>query len=422
MQLNNGEEIKKNGYLSLIKEKNYILQTIATIISRFGDGIDTIAFSLLVYEITGSTLLVATLFGINGIPNLIFGMISGVVCKYVTDKKIMAICDFGRFACVSMIALLYISGNLAVWHLYVITFINSSFESFRGPAATSILPKLIPMEKIEHGMALSSTGSKTAELAGLAIAPFIISVFGLGAAVLIDGITFLLCGLLVMAIKLKDSVVANEALTVKKYFIDLKEGFSYIKNDNLIINIVVFAAVINALVVPFNSLQAPYVNEVLKTSSGALSVMSICLLAGMTIATIFAPSIKGKLGNRKMFIYGGVIIGITYTIMALLGNLDEKLIYVALGVDTFVFGVGALLVNFPLQMIMFKKVPREYLARVAATFNAVALCSVPVTAFVIGIISEFVSIEKLFMVFGIVIAVLFLMQSMSKVVRKYDEA
>lgn len=62
-----------------------------------------------------------------------------------------------------------------------------------------------------------------------------------------------------MAIKLKDKLVVNEKLTVKSYFIDLKEGFSYVKKDGLLLNIVIFAAVVNALLVPCNSMQAPYV-------------------------------------------------------------------------------------------------------------------------------------------------------------------
>ena len=105
------KEDKNSGYKQLLNEKNFLLNTFANIVSRFGDGIDTIAFSLLVYQITGSTLLVATLYAINGIPNIIFGMVSGVVCKYITDKKIMAICDFGRGACVTLVAVLFITGN-----------------------------------------------------------------------------------------------------------------------------------------------------------------------------------------------------------------------------------------------------------------------------------------------------------------------
>lgn len=64
------KEDKNSGYKQLLNEKNFLLNTFANIVSRFGDGIDTITFSLLVYQITGSTLLVATLYAINGIPNI----------------------------------------------------------------------------------------------------------------------------------------------------------------------------------------------------------------------------------------------------------------------------------------------------------------------------------------------------------------
>ena len=79
------------------------------------------------------------------------------------------------------------------------------------------------------------------------------------------------------------------------------------------------------------------------------------------------------------------------------------------------------MVNFPLQVIMMKKVPREYLARVASIFNAVALCFVPLASFIIGIISEFINIKSLFMLFGIAVIILFVIQNFSKVMKKYDE-
>lgn len=415
------EETKKNGYLSLIKEKNFIIQTLANAVSRFGDGIDTIAFAILIYKITGSTLIVATLFAVNGLPNLIFGMVSGVFCKYISDKKIIALADFGRFLSIALISLLYITGNLDVWHLYVITFLNSSFESFRAPASTSIIPKIIPMEKIEYGMAFTSTSSKTTELIGLGIAPFIISIVGIGGAIFIDALTFLICGLLVLSLKVENTLVKNKKLTVRNYIKDLKEGFIYIRKDGLILNIIIFAAIVNALVVPFNSLQAPYVKEVLKIGNTALSVMSISVLIGITVTTIFAPKIKEKIGNKKMFILGGIIIGLTYSILAFLGGFNKELIYILLAVDTFILGIGSIFVNFPLQIVMMKKVPREYLPRVAATFNAVALCAVPVTAFIIGIISQFITIQTLFTLFGIGVALIFIMQILNKVMNKYDE-
>ena len=255
---------------------------------------------------------------------------------------------------------------------------------------------------------------------GLASAAFLIGILGLGVAIIVDAVTFYICGVLIMAIKLKDKLVVNEKLTVKSYFIDLKEGFSYVKKDGLILNIVIFAAVVNALLVPFNSMQAPYVKNVLNSGSSAMSVMSIATLVGMTCSTVLAPKIKEKIGNKKMFILGGIIVGISYCILSLLGTLPQLAMYIALSIDMFVLGVGALFLNFPLQIIMIKSVPGEYLPRVASIFNAGALCATPVVSCIVGVISEFTSIKILFTGFGIAVVILYILQSFSKNIKKYD--
>lgn len=85
-------------YKNLKGEYNFYKELIGSSLSRFGDGIDTIAFSILIYHITGSTMLVATLFAVNGLPNLIFSIVSGAVSTYKDEKKIMAICDIGNMA------------------------------------------------------------------------------------------------------------------------------------------------------------------------------------------------------------------------------------------------------------------------------------------------------------------------------------
>lgn len=117
-----------------------------------------------------------------------------------------------------------------------------------------------------------------------------------------------------------------------------------------------------------------------------MSVMSISTLVGMTCSTVLAPKIKEKIGNKKMFISG----------------------------------VGALFLNFPLQIIMLKSVPGEYLPRVASIFNAGALCATPVVSCIVGVISEFTSIKILFIGFCMAVVILYILQSFSKNIKKYD--
>ena len=216
--------------------------------------------------------------------------------------------------------------------------------------------------------------------------------------------------------------MSDEKITVKGSLNDLKEGFVFIKKDNLIITIVLFAAIINALLVPINSLQAPYVEKVLGTGSTTLSVISIGLLIGMILAGLFGPRIKEILGGRNMFIIGGVIIGITYILLSLISNIENKqFIYISLAIIVFLLGVGILLLTFVLQVIMIKKVKQEFLSRVASIFNAGALCAVPISACIVGIISQFINIKILFLGFGILVSLLFLIMFLNKNIKKFNE-
>lgn len=413
--------IKKSKYSHLRKEKNYIKYTLATAISRFGDGVDAIAFAWLIYKITGSTLLVATLFAVNALPNLIFGMTSGVICKYISEKKIITICDFGRGISVTLISILFVTGNLHTWHLYIITFLNSSFESFRGPAATSIIPKILQRENLENGVALSSSLSKAAELAGLVTASLFIAILGLGGAILIDAVTFIICGLIMITIKLDLTIPNDKVLTIKSCFIDLMEGFKYVKNDKFVLSLCIFACAINALFVPISALQAPYVSEVLHMGSEALSVFSISIIVGMAITSIFMPKLKEKLGGHIIFVIGGTIVGIAYIFLALLGDLPRELRYLGLALNMFLLGSGIIFVNFPIQIAMFKRIPAEYLARSSSIMTSLALCIVPLTAFIIGVISQFIQLKLLFILFGFISTILFILQSFNKQMKELNK-
>ncbi len=253
------EALSRSRYVLLKNEKNYWKSTLGQMFSRCGDGIDTIAFSILIYEITGSTLQVATLFAVNGLPNLIFGMISGVVTQHKSEKVILSICDFGRGLCAFLTAVLYLTGWIRGWQLYIITFLNSSFESFRAPATASVTPKILNKENMDAGIALQTSATKLLEVLGLAVAPALIGLLGLGSAIAIDSILFMICG--VFSVTLHLPKVEQEKMTLSNSVNDLKQGFSYLVKRKQLVNICIFTCLINIVFIPINVFQVPYVQD-----------------------------------------------------------------------------------------------------------------------------------------------------------------
>lgn len=182
--------MEKSAILKLLKQKEYAKLLVANSISRFGDSIDAIAFSWMVYILTGSELLLGATFALNALPNLLFGAFTGVLADRFDKKKIVILSFLGRGIAVTIIGLLYFTGKLALWHIFALTVVNSTLEILMSPAVISMLPKLIDKDSYTSANSLSASIYKFTELIGTAIAGIIIAKLGITGALLIDAGTF----------------------------------------------------------------------------------------------------------------------------------------------------------------------------------------------------------------------------------------
>ena len=67
----------KVGYRDIFRQTEYMKIMIAALINRFGDSIDAIASTWIVYEITGNAAWSAIIYGVNRIPSIIITPLAG---------------------------------------------------------------------------------------------------------------------------------------------------------------------------------------------------------------------------------------------------------------------------------------------------------------------------------------------------------
>jgi DHA3 family macrolide efflux protein-like MFS transporter len=405
------------GYKSLLSEKAYLMNLTANLISRFGDSIDAIAYGWMIYELTGSKALLAILFGINAIPNIIFQPIAGVFVDYFKKKRIIALCDLGRGLLVLLTAFLFLTGNLRPWHLIVITFCNSTFESFRGPASMAMFPYILGKEKYSLGTAFSQSTSRFVEIIGFAAAGIIIGTIGISGAIIIDSVTFLICAIIIVNIRYEGEIIKKKAVEYKQYFTDLKDGLKYFKNDKLIANICLFGALFGALLVPFNSLQAAYVGEGLHKGAEFISLISIAMTIGIIIGSLFYPIIAKKIKGLYLFIASGILFGIVYIIFSILPIVNQTLLLPIITITCLFGGFVASLFMMIINVAFMTNINQEYLARVGGLFNSMAMCSTPIASMIVASIAPFTSIVYLYAGCGVLVILLFIAQIFNKHLR-----
>lgn len=400
-----------NRYQSfLATNKEYYKIILSNIIGRFGDSIDSIAYGWLVYELTGSSAWLAIIYGINSLPTIILQPFAGALVEFFDKRFTVIICDIGRGCVVLCTGIMFILGVLQPWHLLILTFFNSCFESYRIPSSLSIIPLVLNKQEYNMGLSLNQSASRIFELIGLGCAGAIIGLLGSGGAIIIDAITFFISAIIFCFLKIpKMDNIQHSKINFKSYWNDLYGGVKYFKKNDMVLIICVIGFLLNITAVPLEKLQAGYVNECLKLGVSTLSVGSVFMTVGLILGTLLFVYIKEKVSNKNILIGGGFLIGLLYFCLMFAGSIN----YIPARLFTYafilcMFGFINSLIGMSVQVTFMTNTPNEYLGRVGSIFNAMASSSIPIGSFLLALVLPFSSIIQAYFYVGVITIIIFL--------------
>lgn len=397
-------ETKQNkiGYRDILHQVEYMKMMIAALINRFGDSIDAIASTWIVYELTGNAAWSALIFGVNKVPSILVTPLAGAWVEGRKKKTIMIVTDLIRAACVAFVATGYLFGFLQAWMLILTTLVISTVEAFRGPANAALTPKVLKEEYYEYGMSLSATLSSVVELIGTAAAAGIIAVIGTSGAIYVDMATFLLSALLITFVNTKEQNLVRQKFNAKAYTKDLADGFLYVKKDKMITIFLLIAVFLNGILVPLNALQAPFVSEVLHGGAEVLSLFGIAVTVGMLLGSATYPMICRLVPGKAVWVIGGSGVTFFYMIFPVLSPffINKILMYGCTAVFSAATGYTVALMNAHFNVFSVKRIKTEYLARISGIVTATSVASMPVVSFLVSGIASKVKTGTIFMVSG----------------------
>ncbi|MGL5675421.1 MAG: MFS transporter [Cellulosilyticaceae bacterium] len=384
-------------YKDLKGEHQYWKLFIASVISRFGDSIDAIAFSWMAYEITGSATWLAIIMGVNALPSILFQPFAGVLVERMSKKALMVWTDIGRGVMVLITALLLLAGHLSPWLLMLFTFINSTLEAFRLPAGMAAYPEIVPKEKYTLATSLSQSISQVAQLVGMGLAGFIIACIGTSGAMVIDALTFFASGIILSFLRLSKPAKSDARFSASTYMKDLKEGFGYLKSRTIVFILCMLGILMNVVLVPLSTFQAAYINESLKLDASALSASSIAMLLGLSIGSYFFPIISKKFSHYLLFISSWAGLVIAYFALSFVSHrLPLALVWLLPILIMFLFGILASLLGVIVSVAFMQHVEEQYLARVGSIFNALTMSATPVASFLLAGTATFLNVNQIF--------------------------
>ena len=137
---------------SSLRHPDFRYLWVGTLLMSGGQWIQQVTLGWLLYDLTGSAVLLGLLNGLRALPFLIASPIAGVAADRMDRKKLILVTQYVLFTTTMGMGVLVGVGFLQVWHLFVFTVITGITWAFVDPVRQTLVPALVPREDLMNAV------------------------------------------------------------------------------------------------------------------------------------------------------------------------------------------------------------------------------------------------------------------------------
>ncbi|MEK6222508.1 MAG: MFS transporter [Chloroflexota bacterium] len=352
-----------NKYIALLKKRPaYRNLWLASLVSMTGDWFNAIASMVIVSKFTHSGLAISWILIARKLPIFLFAPIAGVFADRFNRKTILITTDILRAGIV--LSFLWVDRAERVWLIYLLTTLQFIVSSFFEPAVSSILPSLVEGEKeLLTANVLGSVTWSAMLAVGSALGGLFTTLFGVQAAIIVDGFTFLVSALLIFQIRFdRQTVPKPEKETTG--FGDFVAGAKFVAQRPgvmLLATVKSFSQIasIDLIIVVLAQRYFAMNNQ----GTTALGIFYTAAGIGAIIGPLIANNFVEDAKRRKLYaavMFGFIFIFFGWTVI----GMTQSLWVISLAIIIRTMGGS---VNWMYSSVLIQlEVPNQYLGRVFA--------------------------------------------------------
>lgn len=318
---------------------------------------------------------------------LFLGLPAGAWVDRWLKRPTLVIANAVRAAAAMSIPVLYLIGNLQIWHLYVVALVTGLATVFFDVAYQSYVPLLVPVQQIGGANSRLEATSQVAMTAGPAIGGLLLKVMSAPLLLVGNALGYLISFLLIM--RTRDDEAANrQPATGAGLFADVREGLIFSWREPVIRAIIggnllsatggtIWLTLFPVLVLRRLGMDGTTYGLILTV--GAAGGLLGALLAGWARRTWGdALAIPGSLLFH-------CLANLAVPLAAYLSGAGAA---VALMAGLFVAGIGSLIYNILQVSLRQRLTPRHLLGRMNASIRWVVWGAMPLASLAAGWLGE----------------------------------
>jgi DHA3 family macrolide efflux protein-like MFS transporter len=164
---------------------------VGQIISLLGTSMTGFAMTIWAYEKTNAATALAMVGFFFVAPMLIASPFAGALVDRSNRKMMMMLSDIASGIATIVILILYSSGHLEIWHLFITSAFQGVFQSFQWPAYSAAISTMIPKEHYGRANGMLSLADTASNIFAPILAGALLGIIGFSGIMMIDIATFL---------------------------------------------------------------------------------------------------------------------------------------------------------------------------------------------------------------------------------------
>ena len=175
-----------------LRNANYRLWAAGALVSNIGTWMQRTAQDWLVLtQLTHrSASAVGVVMALQFAPQLLLLPWTGSAADHFNQRRLLMATQATMGVLGLGLGTLTVSGAVALWHVYVFSFLSGCAAAFDAPVRQTFVAELVGDEDLPNAVALNATLINAAQIFGPAVAGLTIAAIGTGWAFVIDGVSF----------------------------------------------------------------------------------------------------------------------------------------------------------------------------------------------------------------------------------------
>ena len=292
--------------------KNFTIITLGTVISAIGGVAMGFALSFVVFDNTGSTLMMALFAAVSSVPGIILPVLLSPYLDNFRRKPVIVGLDYLSAAIYLLFGLYLLKHRFSLSLYLLFSLLCGSIGSVYNLAYNSLYPNLIPEGFAQKGYTISGMLYPTVTMVMTPVASILYVKLGLGVLCIGEGLLLAAAASVETQIRVTEHTRRGRKFSFRDYVRDFKEGFQYLRNEKGLLRIYGYMPITQGV----SQATEPLIRAWFRTAPG----LNITMYALFTTAQFIGRTIGGvihykfEIPPEKRFSLA-YLVYVTYNIM-----------------------------------------------------------------------------------------------------------